>query len=149
MLVEGVLSNVAAHRRDRVSVEGPSVLIAPEQAQSVVIAFHEMASNAVEHGALAVGEGRLRISWTKTWAGEKPLLTFVWRESGRPGAPSQQRRGFGFSFVEGLLPRALGGRSIVAFENGALVWTLSFPWPHAAQRRDATLDGRRSARGQT
>jgi PAS domain S-box-containing protein len=148
MLVDGVLANVAAHRRDGISADGPSVLIAPEQAQSVVIAFHEMASNAVEHGALAVGEGRLKISWAKTWVGEKPLLTFVWRESGRPDAMSKRRRGFGFSFVEGLLPRALGGRSIVAFDNGALVWTLSFPWP-SGPRRDEARDERSIARGQT
>jgi PAS domain S-box-containing protein len=148
MLVDGVLGNVAAHRRDHISADGPPVLIAPDQAQSVVIAFHEMASNAVEHGALAVDGGRLKISWTKTWAGDKPLLTFVWRESGRPDALSKQRRGFGFSFVEGLLPRALGGRSIVSLENGALVWTLAFPWPSTAQRQDDMRDARSVAGGQ-
>jgi PAS domain S-box-containing protein len=132
-LVEGVLRNVAPGAFHRVSFEGPAVSVTPEIAQTLVIAFHEMTSNAIQHGALAVPDGGLRISWTRAGRDDAPLLNFSWQEDGAPGGFSLARRGFGFSFVERLLPRAMNGQSSVTTDRGMLTWMLSFPWPCARQ----------------
>ena len=111
-----------------VQLEGPPVNLGPEAAQSLAIGLHEMATNAVRHGALAAEDGALSISWKIDRSGDTPQLSFAWRERNvaRTEAPE---RGFGISFVDTLLPRALDGDSRIAFDDGAMTWTMSFPVP--------------------
>ena len=54
-----------------VTIEGgPAVSIPQRKIQSLAFVLHELATNAVKHGALSVPKGRLRISWhchPRTW----------------------------------------------------------------------------------
>ena len=128
-LVEGVLRNVAPDRLPDVVVRGPSIHVTPEAAQSLVIGLHEMTANAVSHGALASTDGTLQIEWNEEENLETPRLAFIWLERGAPRAIAAKPRGFGFAFVENLLPRAVGGQSVLTFADDGLTWRLSFPTP--------------------
>jgi two-component sensor histidine kinase len=126
-LVDGVLAHVAPDRAAAVRVRGGRVLISPERAQSLAIALHEMAANAVAHGGLSQGGGALDVEWTTVVTETNPLVEFRWRETGGDYRPGARARGFGLSFVERLLPRALEGSSDLEFDEAGLTWRMSFP----------------------
>jgi two-component sensor histidine kinase len=75
----------------RTSVEGPPVRLSPNAAVTVNLAIHELATNALKHGAFARPDGRVEVRWRA----EGPTLVFLWRESGLEGAPPPAREGFG------------------------------------------------------
>jgi PAS domain S-box-containing protein len=47
----------------QVVLDGPSILLKPEAAQSLGLAFHELATNAMKYGALSVPAGKVAIEW--------------------------------------------------------------------------------------
>lgn len=60
-LLQGELD--AYDENGRVILEGPMVVLPSELAVPVGMALHELTTNAVRHGALAVPTGRLRVRW--------------------------------------------------------------------------------------
>jgi len=52
--------------------------------QTLALALHELATNAVKYGAIASPEGRLHIGWhvTENEDGTNQRLNIDWRESG-------------------------------------------------------------------
>ena len=106
----------------RVVVDGPSgLMLRPAQAQAVVLALHELATNAAKHGALSRPEGTVRANWT---VNEDGLVLFDWVESGGPPvfAPTPERRGFGTRLLERALAADLGQDAAVTlrFESRGL-----------------------------
>lgn len=78
----------------RLVLTGPSVMLEPGLAQSVVMAVHELATNAIKYGALSAPQGRVDIEWEY----DAGWLTLRWRESGGPalsGPPEKQGLGSG------------------------------------------------------
>ncbi|SDE25812.1 Two-component sensor histidine kinase, contains HisKA and HATPase domains [Belnapia rosea] len=86
---------------------GPTVpAAAPGQVQALVMALHELATNATKHGALSTPEGRVEVTCR---ADEADRAVVEWREAGGPpvlGRP--ERRGFGTRLLERALARDLG-----------------------------------------
>jgi PAS domain S-box-containing protein len=89
----------------RFSLEGPSVLLAPQQALAFAMATHELATNAVKYGSLSAPSGRISISW-RTEAGR---LELEWREVDGPPVLAPTRRGFGSRLLERGLAADLQG----------------------------------------
>ena len=63
------------------------------------------------------------ISWKKIAEDGFAGLELLWREKG-PRARPALKRDFGLALVEDLLPRAVEGRSSVAYDEEGLLWTL-------------------------
>ena len=125
-LVETVLAHVAPERAAGIAVDGPDIRVSAERAQSLAIGLHEMATNAVSYGGLSRRDGALGLGWSiAADAGDAQRVDFYWRERG--ALQQGQTRGFGISFVEKLLPRALAGRSTLLFDSEGLTWKMSFP----------------------
>jgi PAS domain S-box-containing protein len=85
--------------------------VSAKQAQALVLALHELATNAGKHGALSAPEGRVILCWR---AGRQGEVALDWTERGGPpvaGTPS--RRGLGSRLMQAL-PRELGGGATVA-----------------------------------
>jgi PAS domain S-box-containing protein len=105
---------------------GPPVLLRPSQAQALVLAFHELATNAAKHGALTRDGGEVRLRWSQDGSG---LVTLTWRESGGPPilAPPE-RRGFGTRLLAQALRQDLGtgATADLAFEPQGLAATVRF-----------------------
>jgi PAS domain S-box-containing protein len=97
---------------DRISVEGPSVQLPVSAAQPLALAVHELATNAVKHGALSQPDARLSIHWSLT---QGPGIRLRWEESGVPLREPPQRRGYGLELIERALPYQLGAQSKVEF----------------------------------
>jgi PAS domain S-box-containing protein len=110
----------------RVTLRGPPVEIAAEATQPLGMALHELATNAVKHGALSVAEGRVELSWLPDPA--TGGLVLRWTERGGPpleGPPA--RRGFGSSVVERTVTRQLHGEVTMAWDPAGLRCEIRLP----------------------
>ena len=87
---------------DHATVEGVNVLLGAQDAQNLSLALHELATNAVKHGALSNGSGKVRVHWTTTVESEENILKFRWQETGGPPVSAPTRRGFGTSLLKAM-----------------------------------------------
>jgi two-component sensor histidine kinase len=65
---------------DRVEVDGPDVLVRPPIVQSLALVVRQLATNAINHGALSTGKGHVRVAWRVYTRCENKLLHFTWTE---------------------------------------------------------------------
>jgi PAS domain S-box-containing protein len=94
----------------RARIEGPEVTLAASSAQPLAMALHELATNAIKHGALSCPGGRLSVVWRVEAGGT--WLCLDWREEGGPPVASPtpgSRRGFGSRVLEATIRAQLGG----------------------------------------
>lgn len=113
----------------RFELDGPDLPIAPKTAISLALAIHELATNAVKHGALSRPEGRVAIGWARAGTREAPRLMLRWVERGGPPVQPPTRRGFGTRMIERGLAAELGGTVKIDFAPTGLVCTVEAPLP--------------------
>ena len=116
-----VLDELAPYHHDgrqRVSAVGPSLVLAPEQAQLVAMAVHELATNAAKYGSLSVETGKVDVSWSAF----EGVLTLMWRESGGPLVTAPKKLGFGTKIISSLGGNR--GRTDFQWLSGGLTFTL-------------------------
>lgn len=94
----------------RIQLDGPPVAFTPSAALALGLVTHELTTNAVKYGALAVPTGHVRIAWRM----EDGALAIDWEE--RDGLPVEPkvRQGFGTDLIRRQVTTALDGT--VAFE---------------------------------
>jgi two-component sensor histidine kinase len=95
---EEVRPYVLGDARSRVSLEGPQVALTPQNAQSVGMAIHELATNAAKYGALSTPNGLVRVTWHLSDHGAE--LALQWEEAGGPQVLPPSRRGLGMTMLE-------------------------------------------------
>ena len=88
---------------------GPEVLISAKRAQALSMGFHELATNAVKHGALSVDNGQIDVSWNTDLSSPIHQLCIRWRETGVTIEGEPARRGFGSDVLESYIPQSLNG----------------------------------------
>ncbi|MEM9223832.1 MAG: PAS domain-containing protein [Pseudomonadota bacterium] len=111
-----------------ISVSGPRVVLSPEAAQNLGLAFHELATNAIQFGALSVCDGVLSVTWTVEDTAAGTMLDVTWREAGGPPAEMPIKRGFGTMVIERNLTRALRAKVSLDFHaEGGLSARLIVP----------------------
>ncbi|WP_052214236.1 sensor histidine kinase [Belnapia sp. F-4-1] len=118
------------------------VMVSPRQAQALVLAFHELATNATKYGALSVSEGHVE---TRCEVGADGAMTIHWAEAdGPPVVGPPDRRGFGTRLLERGLAMDLGPGSSVElhFEPAGLQAAIRFI---PTQRPQWPLNRHRSA----
>ncbi|WP_312794865.1 HWE histidine kinase domain-containing protein, partial [Tianweitania sp.] len=94
-LLANELLNYGAKEGEQVTLAGPYLLLQPKAGQVFALAVHELAVNAVEHGALGMSEGRIDVAWKVDRGGDEMLVTFTWKESGQTGLSEGGHKGFG------------------------------------------------------
>jgi len=102
---------------------GPDTRIGREAATPLALALHEMALNALLHGALGEPSGELEIRWDHEARDGQKRLRLLWEEQGAP-IPRQPptRKGFGLELIEKTLPYELDACTRVDWpERGARV----------------------------
>jgi two-component sensor histidine kinase len=103
------LSAHGAVEGENMTQRGPELLISAKQAQGLSMAFHELATNAVKHGALSADNGRIDVSWDTESSSTKNQLRIRWRETGVTIEREPVRRGFGSDILERSIPHLLRG----------------------------------------
>lgn len=129
-------SELAAQADDpsQYQLAGLDVALAPRQAEVLTLAIHELVTNAVKHGALSAGTGRVQVRWRVAHRRGERWLFLVWRESGRHHRrlPDTLRRGFGTELIEDRIPYELRGRGHLVVTSAGVRCRLSFPLGQAA-----------------
>lgn len=112
----------------RIAVEGPTLHLRTEAAQQIALAIHELATNAVKHGALTADGGRVRVAWGRTT--DAAALELTWTESGGPPAGTigvEAGGGFGSRLLLEAVPRQLGGEASLAATDDGMGYRLVVP----------------------
>ena len=110
----------------RVRYAGPRMLLSPVAAQNIGIALHELAINALKHGALSISGGTITLAWQY----DQSRLQILWREHGGPSVSTPSRMGFGHSVLDRLTPKALDGQATLVFDPEGFSWNLDVPATH-------------------
>jgi two-component sensor histidine kinase len=124
----------------RIALEGPSMEIGPDAAQLLGLAIHELATNAVKHGALSRPEGRVTLAWRV----EGDRLRLQWAEApgdgsrpdaGPPATGALARDGgFGSLLLTQAAPAQLHGEATLEMTSQGLRYRLSAPLSGLAPR---------------
>jgi PAS domain S-box-containing protein len=99
-------------------IGGPPVELAPNAAQAIALALHELATNAVKYGALRQPPGKLEIKWQLYEKDGESRVILNWLETNvdmtdSPLAP--RRKGYGRELIERALPHQLNATTKLEF----------------------------------
>ena len=105
-------------------MEGPPVELAPNDALSLGLALHELATNASKYGALSVPGGQVTIRWALA---EENLARIEWIERGGPKVAAKRPRGFGTDLIEKIVAHELRNPVDLVFAPDGVRCTLMVP----------------------
>lgn len=110
----------------RLQIRGEEILLPPRHAVAMVLALHELYTNAIKYGALSNDAGRVSLEWERTGG---PRLRLRWSEHDGPPVVPPERRGFGTRLVERSLSQDLDADVSLDFRPSGLVCTIDLPLP--------------------
>jgi two-component sensor histidine kinase len=104
-LVTEKLSPFSEDGEARAQFAGPHVMLAPQLAQCVAVALHELATNAAKYGALSVPEGQVKVTWSRT---SNKSVVMQWAESSGPCVKKPKHSGFGTRVMKAMMQQSDG-----------------------------------------
>jgi PAS domain S-box-containing protein len=107
---------------EQIRIHGPALLLGEKTTAGLALAFHELATNALKYGALAVADGSIDLSWTI----EHSLVTVVWKEHIGHGLSAPERRGFGSRLISAAVSGEQDGQAEICFEADGLKCVFEF-----------------------
>ena len=117
------LEHYLVEDKKRVVLEGPPIALDPKTAVALGIVFHELATNAIKHGALSNISGTV----TVTWSVNDQALALQWQESGGPSVTPPSRVGFGSRLIKLELTHELNGEVELIYGRSGLKVSMGFP----------------------
>ncbi|HEY2883930.1 MAG TPA: PAS domain S-box protein [Rhizomicrobium sp.] len=103
-------------------IVGPPLLLSEKTVGGLALAFHELATNALKYGALAVPDGKIDLSWTIN----QPTVTVVWKEEMSTGPSAPKSRGFGSRLIKAAVSAERNGKAKMRFEADGLRCVFEF-----------------------
>jgi CheY-like chemotaxis protein len=126
-LVEDQLSIARPAGAGGWSMAGADVVVSPQIGLALSLALHELAGNAIQHGALSGPDGRVEVAWTVEERADGDRLRFTWTESGGPPVGAPGPAGFGRTLIERSLAHDIGGAVELDFRPEGLVCRIEMP----------------------
>ena len=112
----------------RFSIQGDDVRLQPKAALTLAMVFHELATNAVKHGALSNEvAGQINIAWQVEAAPQGDQMRLRWQESGGPPVMPPGHNGFGSRLIERGLAQELNGEVNLVYEPAGVVCQIVMP----------------------
>jgi two-component sensor histidine kinase len=102
----------------RIGLEGPPVMLMPQDLLTISLVIHELLSNARRFGALSVPEGMVRISWRTQVRADEAVLVLDWQEDGGPLVQPPEEGGFGCRFIRQSIRHMEGAVALSFDPNG-------------------------------
>lgn len=103
---------------------GPDIELAPNDALSLGLAIHELATNAAKYGALSQQGGKVSINWMSE--GEE-LVVVDWVERGGPEVSAERTPGFGTDLIQKIVAHELRQPVAIRFDPEGVSCTLRVP----------------------
>jgi two-component sensor histidine kinase len=101
-VVEAELAGLASS--DHYAIEGRDLLLAAQDVQAISMAIHELATNAVKHGAFSAPGGRVEVRWKR----RRGVLDLDWIETSPNPVGEPTERGFGSQLITQLTRQMQG-----------------------------------------
>ena len=108
----------------QVDLQGPLIELAPNDALSLGLASHELATNAAKYGALSQPGGQVSVHWKLISEG---LVRLEWQESGGPPVAPVRGRGFGTDLIERIVAHELKHEVKLDFRPEGVRCVLTIP----------------------
>lgn len=124
-LVRAQLNFLNQREASTLTIRGPELRIPIDQAEYLGLAIHELAINALKHGALSVPEGNLYIYWSADEITGR--FQFDWQEQGGPIVAPLQHEGFGRIILEKVVPTTFNGKAELRVFPSGIRWHLDAP----------------------
>ena len=116
LVADVVQRAVAPFPRDRFKIEGPAAHVDGNGSLLLGLGLHELATNAVKHGALSNGAGKISV----TWGVEDQRAVLRWQEIDGPPVAAPARRGFGSVLID----QASDGKARLEFSPDGVVCSI-------------------------
>lgn len=110
----------------QVHVNGNLVMLPPKAVVSVGLVLHELITNAVKYGALAVPNGKLTLGWERE-SKPDPWVHLHWIESGIGPIAPPTRSGFGSAMIQASVHHDLKGNVNVSYSDDGIRYDIKFP----------------------
>jgi two-component system CheB/CheR fusion protein len=125
-LARDQLEPYAGDGGERLKLSGGAFRLPADLAVPLGLVLHELATNAVKHGALSDPKGVIELGWKNGRKDGQRVLTLVWKERNGPPITEPDTKGFGSRLIERGLPNAKVTR---AFNPQGLTVTIEAPLP--------------------
>ena len=138
-VVDAELAPYVQTEDHRIEISGPDIQLAPNDALSLGLAIHELATNAAKYGALTRSGGQVTIEWHKI---APQVVRLEWRERGGPPVKEERTRGFGTDLIEKIVANELNSPVELEFASEGVTCVLTIPVrePTAFSMRAPRLD---------
>ena len=122
-LIGPIIRAYTSATEEQINLSGANPLISHRLVSPLTLALHELATNAVKHGALSTETGRVSLDIALLQAPAR--LRFVWQEIGGPEVTKSDRDS-GSRIIQSLT-RAVGGTLQYDWQPDGLIATAEFP----------------------
>jgi len=127
-IFEDELLALATREGNQLHISGPKVGLKSKTAETISLAIHELATNALKYGALLDHHGRISVEWDRARAnGKDDLLDLKWVETGLREPPNPTREGFGHELLLRTLPYDLRAETRIDFTDQGMRFTMRMP----------------------
>ncbi|RWK54750.1 MAG: GAF domain-containing protein [Mesorhizobium sp.] len=126
-LVQIEVKPLDAADQPRMTISGADLLLSPDQAVGLGLILHELASNALQHGALSAESGKVDLDWKAQGRKGARRLVVTWRESGGPEVASPERHGFGSILIRRSLAKVISSEVTHEFRREGVFAEISMP----------------------
>ncbi|MCJ2180315.1 CHASE domain-containing protein [Novosphingobium album (ex Hu et al. 2023)] len=123
-IVRSELAPYMGGNESLVEMAGPDIKLAPNDAMSLGLAIHELATNAAKYGALSTIKGRIYVHWALL---SPDLAEIHWREEGGPPVREPAKRGFGRDLIEKIVAHELNSEVDLRFNPAGVECSLKMP----------------------
>jgi PAS domain S-box-containing protein len=119
-----LLQESFAPYRDRVRIQGPSIVVPSQSIVPVSMVLNELMTNAAKYGSLSTS-GHVEVEWEIEDQGRSIRLN--WLERNGPPVKRPKRAGFGSTLIEWVARSDLNGKCTLDFHSEGLRCSLCFP----------------------
>jgi PAS domain S-box-containing protein len=117
-----------------ITFTGPDLALLPRAAETIGMALHELATNALKYGALSVKEGHVDIGWSIKGDDSKgPRFVMWWREKGGPLVDEVGDAGFGTRLIRDVPRHNLGAEVTFVHQATGVCWEIDCPLEAASR----------------
>jgi two-component sensor histidine kinase/CHASE1-domain containing sensor protein len=123
-VVDAELAPYRQTEEHRITIEGPDISLAPNDALSLGLAIHELATNAAKYGALTRSGGEVSVRWSQL---APRRVRLEWKERGGPPVKAKRGRGFGTDLIEKIVANELDSPVQLDFDPEGVSCVLTIP----------------------